>query len=64
MAGDGRKTKIFKHMNRFIPSRNTTKCRSHHQKKVPQYNQLLGVLARFYRENYIERDLDYIHLAA
>jgi hypothetical protein len=51
MARDRRKD--FRNMSRFIPGKNSTQCRSHHQKRIKKSGELYRAIARFYREKYI-----------
>ena len=64
MLVDGRQTRVFTHMHKYIPSKSSGQCRSHHQKRVKKNKNSLDLtLSKFYREHYVERLLDYDHLA-
>ena len=62
MLLDGRKTRAFIDMQKFIPTKSAGQCRSHHQKRIQKNQSLDLTLAKFYRDNYVERLLDYEHL--
>lgn len=55
-------------MARFIPSKNSTQCRTHHEKKIQDLKKQKHpapekeYLRRYYYENYLIRRLGEVHL--
>ena len=49
-----RKGKVFVRMSKFVRSRNSDQCRSHHQKLIKYYKDVKGII-EFYKSEVLTR---------
>ena len=57
-GGTCKKTRPFKDMSLFMVSRKPGQCKSHHQKKNLDENNVLSKLAKFIDDYYLDRCLE------